>query len=100
MYEPPRLMPITTINAAYGYGGPFTMGLVNCTAVANVNVGANVNAVAAVNALAAANAIAVSLVVCHYSALGQDDPRVAQEAERLLEERRESNLGSVPVIGR
>ena len=111
MYQSPRLMPITTINAAYGYGGPFTLGLVNCTvsanvnSVANVNVGSNVNvlgnvnAAVAVNAAAASNAIAVALVVCHYTPLGKDDPRIGEDAKRLAEEHRTGDP-AVPLIGR
>lgn len=74
MYESPRLVPISTINAAYGQGN-MTMGLcasmVNATANANitVNVNVSVNLAAAVNvdvtvnAGAVANAVAVVLVI-------------------------------------
>ena len=103
MPDSPRLMPISTINAAYG-GGPYTVGLVNCTVGVNINVGANVNvganAAAVINAVAAANAIAVSLVVVHHTPIGQDDPRIAAEAERVLHERAENGEEPAPVIGR
>ena len=84
MYESPRLVPINTINAAYG-NGSMSMGLCSVNVNANTNANANVNAVAnvnvaanvsaAVNAAAAANAVAVVLVVCHYTPLGSEDPR-------------------------
>lgn len=74
MYESPKLVPITTINAAYGQGN-MTMGLclanVNATANTNVtvnhtvsvNAAASVNVGVAVNAAAAANAVVVVLVI-------------------------------------
>lgn len=87
MYESPRLVSVSSVNAAYGYGG-LTMGacVVNINLVANVNVGANALAAAnvgvGVNAAAAANAVAVILVCNHYCALGALDPRTAEDAER------------------
>jgi hypothetical protein len=85
MYESPKLVPINTINAAYG-NGAMSMGLcvANVNAAANANAGVNVNvganAVAAVNAAAAANAVAVALVVTHYSPMGDADTRNGPEA--------------------
>jgi hypothetical protein len=86
MYESPKLVPINTINAAYG-NGAMSMGLcvanvnaaANANAGVNVNVGAAANAVAAVNAAAAANAVAVALVVTHYSPMGDADTRRGPE---------------------
>jgi hypothetical protein len=92
MYESPRLVPITTINAAYGHGA-MTMGLcvVNVNAAANANAAVNanvavnaaaaVNVAAGVNAAAAANAVAVVLVVNHYTPHGEADPRNEPAAE-------------------
>ena len=80
MYESPKLVPISTINAAYGQGN-MTMGLcltnVNVTANTNVAVNAlaSVNAGIDVNVAAAANAVAIVLVVKHFSPHGNADPR-------------------------
>jgi|SoiMethySBSTD1v2_1073268.scaffolds.fasta_scaffold4817911_2 L-serine deaminase len=78
MYEPPRLISITTINSIYGGAPTCNLGCAIIAVAAAVGVGIGAVAVAVANVGVAANAIAVVNVFASgsYTLAGASDPRL------------------------